>query len=50
MPTGIVVLGVADRFGRRISFWHVTRHGLVVTALTVAASAAYVRLHSFVLV
>ncbi|MFI6012677.1 hypothetical protein ACIBAG_28360 [Streptomyces sp. NPDC051243] len=48
-PTGIVVLGVADRFGRRISFWHVTRYGLIVT-VTVAVSVTYVRLHLLALV
>ncbi|MEU0116229.1 hypothetical protein ABZ137_21585 [Streptomyces bobili] len=31
---------------RQISFRHLTVHGLIVTALTIAVSAAYVRLHS----
>ncbi|MEU0218961.1 hypothetical protein ABZ281_29400 [Streptomyces sp. NPDC006265] len=35
---------------RQISFRHLTVYGLIVTALTIAVSAAYVRLHSLLLV
>lgn len=35
---------------RQISFRHLTLYGLIVTALTIAVSAAYVRLHSLLLV
>lgn len=37
----VVVLGIAERNGRPITFWQFTRHGLVVTAATAAVSAAY---------
>jgi Na+/H+ antiporter NhaD/arsenite permease-like protein len=45
----VVVLGVADRAGHHISFWQFTRYGLIVTAVTIAVSAAYVWLRYFAL-
>jgi len=45
----VVVLGLADRSGRHISFWEFTRYGLVVTAVTVALAALYLWLRYFVL-
>jgi Na+/H+ antiporter NhaD/arsenite permease-like protein len=32
----VVILGLAERAGRRISFWEFTRYGLIVTAITIA--------------
>jgi Na+/H+ antiporter NhaD/arsenite permease-like protein len=37
----VVVLGIAERAHRPISFWQFTRYGLVVTATTIAVSAGY---------
>jgi Na+/H+ antiporter NhaD/arsenite permease-like protein len=37
----VVVLGIAERAGRRISFWEFTRYGLVVTVITVALAMPY---------
>ena len=37
----VVVLGLAERAGHRIGFWEFTRYGLVVTLVTVAATAPY---------
>ncbi|GII05085.1 ArsB/NhaD family transporter [Planobispora takensis] len=37
----VVVLGIAERNGTRISFWEFTGYGLVVTAVTVALCAPY---------
>jgi Na+/H+ antiporter NhaD/arsenite permease-like protein len=37
----VVVLGIAERAGRRISFWEFTRYGLVVTVITVALATPY---------
>jgi Na+/H+ antiporter NhaD/arsenite permease-like protein len=45
----VVVLGVAARSGRRISFWEFTKYGLVVTAVTVAIAMPYLWLRYFVL-
>ncbi|MDR0284585.1 MAG: ArsB/NhaD family transporter [Propionibacteriaceae bacterium] len=45
----VVVLGVAAKWGRPISFWRFTRVGLVVTAVTVALTWVYVWLRYFVL-
>jgi Na+/H+ antiporter NhaD/arsenite permease-like protein len=41
-------VGIADREGHPIGFWHFTRKGAVVTALTVAVSAPYLWLRYFV--
>jgi Na+/H+ antiporter NhaD/arsenite permease-like protein len=43
----VVVLGIAHRSGHHISFWQFTRYGLIVTAVTIAVSAAYVWLRYF---
>jgi Na+/H+ antiporter NhaD/arsenite permease-like protein len=45
----VVVLGIAERSGRRISFWRFTRYGLVVTVVTVGLAAPYLWLRYFVL-
>jgi Na+/H+ antiporter NhaD/arsenite permease-like protein len=45
----VVVLGVAARAGRRISFWEFTKYGLVVTVITVAIAMPYLWLRYFVL-
>jgi len=37
----VVVLGLAERAGHRIGFWEFTRYGLVVTLVTVGATAPY---------
>jgi Na+/H+ antiporter NhaD/arsenite permease-like protein len=37
----VVMLGLAERAGRRISFWEFTRYGLVVTVITVAIAMPY---------
>jgi Na+/H+ antiporter NhaD/arsenite permease-like protein len=37
----VVVLGIAERAGRPISFWQFTRYGLVVTAITIALAVPY---------
>lgn len=43
----VVVLGIAERAGKPISFWQFTRYGLVVTAATLAVSALYLWLRYF---
>ncbi|OMI35866.1 ArsB/NhaD family transporter [Streptomyces sparsogenes] len=45
----VVVLGIAERNRQPISFWQFTKYGLVVTAVTVALSAAYLWLRYFAL-
>jgi Na+/H+ antiporter NhaD/arsenite permease-like protein len=45
----VVVLGIAERAGRHISFWEFTRYGLVVTAVTIALAMPYLWLRYFVL-
>ncbi|MCL2483356.1 MAG: ArsB/NhaD family transporter [Propionibacteriaceae bacterium] len=45
----VVVLGVAAKWGRPISFWKFTKYGLIVTATTVAIAWLYVWLRYFVL-
>jgi Na+/H+ antiporter NhaD/arsenite permease-like protein len=37
----VVVLGIAERAGRPISFWQFTRYGLIVTAITIALAVPY---------
>jgi Na+/H+ antiporter NhaD/arsenite permease-like protein len=37
----VVILGIAEWAGRRISFWEFTKYGLVVTAVTVALCMPY---------
>ena len=43
----VVMLGVAERAGRPISFWTFTKYGLVVAFVTVAISAPYLWLRYF---
>ncbi|MFB7710044.1 ArsB/NhaD family transporter [Streptomyces sp. NPDC056105] len=45
----VVVLGIAERNRQPISFWQFTKYGLIVTAVTVSISAAYVWLRYFAL-
>jgi Na+/H+ antiporter NhaD/arsenite permease-like protein len=45
----VVVLGIAERNGERISFWQFTRYGIVVTLVTIAISTVYLWLRYFVL-
>jgi Na+/H+ antiporter NhaD/arsenite permease-like protein len=45
----VVVLGIAEQHGKRISFWEFTKYGLIVTAVTVTISAGYLWLRFFVL-
>jgi Na+/H+ antiporter NhaD/arsenite permease-like protein len=45
----VVVLGIAERSGHRISFWRFTRYGIVVALLTIGLSMPYVWLRYFVL-
>jgi Na+/H+ antiporter NhaD/arsenite permease-like protein len=43
----VVVLGVAERAGKKISFWQFTRYGLVVTVITIAICMPYLYLRFF---
>jgi len=45
----VVILGLAERAGRKITFWQFTKYGLVVTAITVALCMPYLWLRYFVL-
>ncbi len=45
----VVVLGIAEKAGQRISFWEFTRYGLVVTVVTVALAVPYLWLRYFAL-
>jgi Na+/H+ antiporter NhaD/arsenite permease-like protein len=45
----VVVLGIAERAGHRISFWQFTKYGLVVATITIAISMPYLWLRYFVL-
>jgi Na+/H+ antiporter NhaD/arsenite permease-like protein len=45
----VVVLGMAERAGRHISFWQFTRYGLVVTLVTVTLCVPYLWLRYFAL-
>ncbi|MFD7919806.1 SLC13 family permease [Streptomyces sp. NPDC059740] len=45
----VVVLGIAERNRRPISFWQFTKYGLVVTATTVLLALGYVWLRYFAL-
>jgi Na+/H+ antiporter NhaD/arsenite permease-like protein len=44
----VVVLGIAERSGQPISFWHFTKYGLVVTVATIIPSGIYLWLRYFV--
>ena len=37
----VVVIGIAKRYGHPISFWQFTRHGLLVTVVSVALCVPY---------
>jgi Na+/H+ antiporter NhaD/arsenite permease-like protein len=43
----VVVLGMAERAGRRISFWEFTKYGLIVTVVTIALCVPYLWLRYF---
>jgi Na+/H+ antiporter NhaD/arsenite permease-like protein len=43
----VVVLGIAERAGKRISFWEFTKYGLIVTVITVAICVPYLYLRFF---
>jgi Na+/H+ antiporter NhaD/arsenite permease-like protein len=45
----VVVLGLAERAGHRISFWDFTKYGLIVTVATVAIATPYIVLRYFTL-
>jgi Na+/H+ antiporter NhaD/arsenite permease-like protein len=43
----VIVLGIAERAGRPISFWEFTKYGLLVTAITIAVCVPYLYLRFF---
>jgi Na+/H+ antiporter NhaD/arsenite permease-like protein len=43
----VVVLGIAERAGHRISFWGFTKYGLIVTAISIAMAVPYLWLRFF---
>ena len=43
----VVVLGIAERAGQKISFWEFTKYGLVVTLVTIALATPYLWLRYF---
>jgi len=43
----VVVLGLAERAGKPISFWGFSKYGLIVTAVTVALAVPYLWLRYF---
>ncbi len=43
----VVVIGIAARNGHKISFWHFTKYGLVVTFVTIAIAWGYFWLRYF---
>jgi Na+/H+ antiporter NhaD/arsenite permease-like protein len=45
----VVVLGIADRSGHRITFWQFTRYGALITLVTIAISVPSLWLRYFVL-
>jgi Na+/H+ antiporter NhaD/arsenite permease-like protein len=45
----VVIIGLAERAGKRISFWEFTKYGLIVALATVAISMPYIWLRYFVL-
>ena len=46
----VVILGLAERAGQRISFWQFTRYGLIVAGVTVLVSIGYLWLRYFAFV
>jgi Na+/H+ antiporter NhaD/arsenite permease-like protein len=45
----VIVIGLAERAGHRISFWGFTRYGLLVAVVTLAVATPYVLLRYFAL-
>jgi len=45
----VVILGLAERDGRPISFWEFTRYGLAVAVVTITVCMPYLWLRYFVL-
>jgi len=45
----VIILGLAERAGRRISFWEFTKYGLIVTVVTIALCMPYLWLRYFLL-
>ena len=43
----VVAIGIAQRAGQPISFWHFTRYGIIVTALSTSLAWVYVWLRYF---
>ena len=43
----VVVLGIAERAGKKITFWEFTKYGLIVTAVTIALATPYLWLRYF---
>jgi Na+/H+ antiporter NhaD/arsenite permease-like protein len=43
----VVVLGVAEQAGKKISFWQFTRYGLIITVITIAICVPYLYLRFF---
>ncbi|GIH05244.1 membrane protein [Rhizocola hellebori] len=43
----VVILGMAERAGKRISFWEFTKYGLIVTVITIAVCVPYLWLRYF---
>ncbi|MGH3715689.1 MAG: ArsB/NhaD family transporter [Micromonosporaceae bacterium] len=43
----VVVLGIAERHGHKISFWEFTKYGLVVTVITISICVPYLWLRYF---
>ncbi|MEV0271493.1 ArsB/NhaD family transporter [Hamadaea sp. NPDC050747] len=43
----VVILGLAERAGKRISFWEFTKYGLVVAVVTIALCVPYLWLRYF---
>jgi Na+/H+ antiporter NhaD/arsenite permease-like protein len=43
----VVVLGIAERAGHRISFWGFTKYGLIVTVISIALAVPYLWLRFF---
>jgi Na+/H+ antiporter NhaD/arsenite permease-like protein len=46
----VVILGMAERAGKRISFWEFTKYGLIVTVITIALCVPYLWLRYFAFV
>jgi Na+/H+ antiporter NhaD/arsenite permease-like protein len=43
----VVVLGIAERAGQKITFWEFTKYGLIVTAVTIGLATPYLWLRYF---